>query len=252
MGAFLAMAAIGAGTSILGGLLGARGEKKAGAAREAAIREGQRQFDLQADRAEGAVNTGTDTALGHVEPYARDGQRGFQLYLDAIGVNGREAQTAYHQGFQDDPGFQAALDAGANQIEHSNIFRGRGDSGAAMKELYQFGERERLGAFNSRLDRLSQLSDLGFKAGTTMGTMEMGRGSALADIAMTRGKTARDSAMGIGASQSQSILGTTQKYMDMIKGIGSSATIGTGQLDGGKTLTSVFTPKAGATTTLLK
>lgn len=255
MDPFTIMAGVSAGASIISGIMGAKGEKQAAAARAAAIQEGQRQFDEQAGRAEGFVNQGTDRALGYVQPYATDGRRGFDLYLDAVGVNGRDAQSRYHADFQDDPGFQAALDAGRAQIEHSNIVRGRGDSGAAMKELYQFGERERLGAFRDRLDRLSQLSTLGFQAGSAAGSLEAGRGSTLADIAMKRGQSAKDSAMGVGGAQAQGITGATNQYMGLIKGLGSSVAIagGSDKLFGAEAAgqyRSMMTPKPA--TTLLK
>lgn len=240
MDPFTIMAGVSAGTSIIGGLMGSRGEKQAAAARAAAIQEGQRQFDAQAGRAEGFVNDGTDRAMGFVEPFARDGRRGFELYLDAIGVNGREAQSAYQDGFQTDPGFQASLDAGRAQIEHSNMVRGRGDSGAAMKELYGFGQREQLGAFRDRLDRLSQLSSMGFQAGSAAGSLEAGRGSTLADIAMKRGQSAKDSAMGVGGAQAQGITGSTNQFVRMAQGLGTAGMIGSGSLDGGAALASIY------------
>ncbi len=218
----------GIGSSLLGGLLGSRGAKRAGQAMEAGLREGQRRFDEQAERAEGFVNTGADRAVGYMQPYTSGGQNALKLYMDAIGVNGREAQAAYHAGFQDDPGFQAALDTGRQQIDHSAIFRGRGDSGSTMKELFQFGERERLGAFRDRMDRLSSLSTIGLQAGKVAGDYEAGRGSTLADIALKRGGVGRDTELGIGTARSNAITGSTNAWMGALKGFGSSSIVGGG------------------------
>lgn len=240
MDPFLMMAAVGAGSSILSGITGSSGAKKAAAQQAAAIEAGERQFQAHAERGEGFVNSGTDAGLGYVTPYASGGQDALKLYMDAIGANGRDAQASYHRDFMDDPGFQAALDQGQRQVEHSSIFQGRGDSGATMKELFQFGENARLGAFNSRLDRLSSLSQLGLDAGKTAGSMEVNRGTTLADIALKRGSSALNSSAAAGAARAGGTVASTNAITGALSGLGSSAIIGSGSLDGGKALNTLM------------
>lgn len=245
MDPFTMMAVAGAGTSIVSGIMGADSAKKGAKAQEAAFRQGQAAFNAQADRGEGFVNTGADAALGYVQPYAEGGRGALDMYLNAIGVNGNQAQQGYYDTFQDDPGFKAALDAGANQVEHSAIFQGRGDSGAAMKELYGYGERMRLDAYNSRLDRLSGLSQLGLQAGTTAGGIEQGRGNTLADIALKRGGAERETEMAIGTARAGGIAGANKAWTGALQGLGSSATVATGSIDGGKALSTLYGTKSG-------
>jgi hypothetical protein len=233
---FLAMAAVGAGTSVINGVLGAKAAKGQAAAMEAAQREAEAKFNAQADRAEGFVNTGADKAAEYIAPYAEGGQGALKLYLDAIGVNGTPAQQGFHDTFQNDPGFNASLDAGRRQVEHSSIFQGRGDSGATQKELFQFGQREQLGAFRDRLDRLSSLSGMGLQAGGQAASIENNRGTTLADIALKRGGVGRDTSLGLGVAKANGIGGEAQSYMDMVKGLGSSAQVAAGGKDAFSTL----------------
>ena len=225
------MALAGAGTSIVQGIFGASSAKTAAKAQEAAFRAGNAAFAGEATRAEGYVNQGADQAVGYVQPYVGAGRDGLRLYQDAIGVNGREAQQAYNTGFMDDPGFNAALEQGRRQVEHSAIFRGRGDSGSTQKELFAYGENARLGAFKERLDRLSSLSSMGMQAGGMAGGFEKGRGDNLANIALERGKSARDSAYGIGAAQAGGISGMNKAIGGAVGGVGSSMAVGFGGAD---------------------
>lgn len=245
MNPFTMMAVAGAGASILQGIVGAKGAKDAAKRQMEATANGGRLFDEQAGRAEGFVDAGADRALGYVAPYATAGTDALKLYRDAIGVNGRPAQQGYYDGFMDDPGFNAALDTGRQQLEHSAIFQGRGDSGATMKELFQFGERERLGAYERRLDRLSGLSSLGMQAGGQAASIETNRGRTLADIALKRGGVARDTAMGIGTANAGGVTGRTNAITGASGGVGSSLMVGSGRVDGGKALSSLYRPKAG-------
>lgn len=223
MDPFTMMALAGGGASLVGGLIGAGGAKKGAAAAEAGLRAGQAAFDGQADRAEGFVGQGYDKGLAYINPYVTGGRSGYDLYLSALGVNGADAQKKFYSGFQDDPGFAAALAQGQKQIEHSAIFGGRGDSGATMKDLYAYGENQRLGAYRDRLDRLSGLGQMGLQAGGMASNLEVGRGQSLADIALKRGTVGRDTAMGIGAARAKGITGAADAWGGALKGIGGAA-----------------------------
>lgn len=256
MDPFTLMAVGTAAGSVLGGMNSASASKKAAQTQANAITAGKAQYDQLAGQARGDLNASTDKAIGYVAPYASAGDGALQQYLDAIGVNGADAQKRFHSGFMDDPGFQAALDQGQRQVEHSALVGGYGNSGSHMKELFQFGENQRLGAFNSRLDRLSQLSNLGLTASGQAGGFESGRGSGLAQIALGQGKNAMDAAMGIGAANAKGITGEASAWNGALSGLGSAAMIygagqkgsgGGGNLGGlpdpissGKTITNLF------------
>jgi hypothetical protein len=135
--------ALGAGASALGNYLGA--QAASGAAKQAAALQQQR----------------FNQAVTYEKPFIAGGQNALNSYNDAIGVSGRQAQQAYYQGFQNDPGFQASVDYGLGQVEASNAARGLTLSGNNLADISGYAQRALLGEYHTRLDDLFREGQLG-------------------------------------------------------------------------------------------
>lgn len=230
MDPFTMMAAAGAGSSILQGVFGSQGASDAAAAQAAAIQQGKAAYDGQADNARGSVNTSTDKALGYYQPYSSAGTDALAQYKNAIGVNGAPAEKQYFDTFQNDPGFNAALKLGGQQVQQAAIFNGSGNSGAAQKALFSYGQGQQYSAFQDRLNRLSSLSQVGLQAGGASAGLESSRGNTLAGIDMQQGAADLNALTGIGTAEAGGIAGSTNAINGMIGGLGSAASVyGIGQ-----------------------
>jgi hypothetical protein len=201
----LTIAAVSAGGSLLKGFFGSRDSKRAEAAARAGLKQGLTAYNTGSDEAGRNINTGANTARAMYQPYVQTGARADKQYSNALGVNGRRAQAAFFSSFQNDPGYQATLDAGRDQIEHSAVVRGGANSGATMKELFGFGQRQQQSQFQDRLDRLSGLGTRGFQATGARADIETGRYASLADLALKKGKFGSDIAINRGQVKADGI-----------------------------------------------
>jgi len=150
--AFITAAAIGAGGSLVGGLLGSMGAGKAAKAQQeasrAAIAEQRRQFDLaRADRM----------------PWLDQGRAGLYKLSDMLGIDspgtapmqpgqtsranaprsgefGSLMQDFTGQDLASEPGYQFGMDQGRNTVDQSAAARGTLLSGSTLKDLMTFGQ----------------------------------------------------------------------------------------------------------------
>ena len=74
----------------------------------------------------------------------------------ALGVRGPEAQQSYFDQFQNDPGFQNALQFGLDTVSQQKSQAGLLKSGGAAGALFERGQREQLSSFQDRLRNLRQ------------------------------------------------------------------------------------------------
>jgi hypothetical protein len=127
--AILGSAAIGAGASLFGSNQAAKANKKA----------------LAQQRAQYEAN------VARSQPYADAGAAALERYKDATGLNGPEKQQAYYDSFQNEPGWEAAQDAGRKSFEASAAARSMGLSGNTLAGLYDYGLKNQWGAYRDRL-----------------------------------------------------------------------------------------------------
>lgn len=158
-----------------------------------AARQAQLAYDQGNKAAVKTTNQSAGRQQGYIKPYAQQGGAANTQYNDAIGVNGQPKQAAFFSSFQNDPGYQATLDAGQQQVEHSAIFQGRANSGGTQKELFEHGQRQQYSQFQDRLNRLQGAGAQGFDAARGQATIEGNRGSSIADLALQRGQFAANS-----------------------------------------------------------
>lgn len=129
------------------------------------------------------ISTGRDAALDFLGADIDAGDTARTSLLAALGLSGVDAQRDFFGNFQNDPGFQASLDAGLEAVETSAAARGGLFSGGTAQSLFDFGQRNQLGAFQDRLDRLTGLSNLGSQARTNAAGVSTGTGTSLANLA---------------------------------------------------------------------
>jgi hypothetical protein len=123
----------------------------------------------------------------HFIPYREKGEKGFDLYSDALGVNGKDAAWAVQDKFTQTPGYQFTLDQGLEAIDRVGSSRGDLSGGqtsldlvkyaegladqeyddylAGLKDLSTFGISGAEGSFK----REKTLSDYGFEAADSIG-----------------------------------------------------------------------------------
>jgi hypothetical protein len=168
-GAIIGSAVIGAAGSAAGSAQAAKGQK-------AAARVQAQQF------------AETKKLL---TPYTSAGEGALAKYNTALGLSGREEQQKFYDDFEFDPGFQAASKAGADTVD--DRYRLSGSSGGNVRAaLYDYGQRNLLSAYQTRLSQLGGLVDTGRQAaGSLAGAGQSSanaQGAALANAGLLQGR----------------------------------------------------------------
>lgn len=127
----------------------------------------------------------------NLQPFIETGTQAQDLFADAIGVNGLNQQQAFFRDFEEDPGFQEALDRGIQSIGRFNSAKGMLNSGGTLKDLSKFTTDSFLNnAFNNRLNRLQALGNQGFSANNQLNnaiqTNTFGKAGAFNNIGKAR------------------------------------------------------------------
>lgn len=148
-------AIIGAGSQVYGANKAAAGVKKGAAA-------------------VAAQNAKNEALLA---PYRGAGEGALSMYGNAVGLNGREAQQKFSDDFQTDPGWEAANEFGAKTVDDRYRLSGQG-GGNVRAALYDYGQKNLLSAYTTRLSQLGGLVDTGRAAASS--TAQMGQQSAQA------------------------------------------------------------------------
>lgn len=120
-----------------------------------------RQAAKSAKQALGLQQSQFNDTRNLLAPAIEQGHEARQLYGDAIGTNGREAQSQFHSNFQNDPGFEASNEFALEQINRGAAARGNSLSGNVLAALQDYSQKNQLGAFQNRLSNLSNLFSSG-------------------------------------------------------------------------------------------
>lgn len=201
--------AIMAGTSLVGGLLGKSSADKAAKqntkAQQAALAEQRRQYD-------------ENKAL--ITPYTTAGNNALATYGNATGLNGSEAQRAFYDNFQFDPGFQTALDDSLSDT--ANRYAIYGDVGGGLaKDLLKTGQSARMGAYDKRLAQIGGLVDTGRSAAGSLVSAGQANANAQSGILSN-----------IGATQAQGTMAGSNALVGGLSGAANAFLYGNGQQQG--------------------
>jgi hypothetical protein len=108
----------------------------------------------------GGYNTGTANlgqAIGAYQPLADLGAKynmGGDLWRNALGINGAPAAQQAQQSFVNNPGYQAAVDAGLTGINRSQALRGQVNSGNTDVDALTFSQNLQNQQYNNWLNNL--------------------------------------------------------------------------------------------------
>lgn len=143
--AIIGAAAIGAGSQIYAGNQAAKASKKAAA--------------VQAQQYEETKSL--------LSPYTSAGESALGKYNAGVGLGGKEAQQAFYDDFEHDPGWLAAQEAGLDAVNDRYRLSGQG-GGNVRAALYDYGQRNMLSAYQTRLSQLGGLVDTGRSAASSL------------------------------------------------------------------------------------
>lgn len=121
-------------------------------------------------------------AQNYLAPYIQRGNDADAVMRNALGLNGRAAQTAYYHDFQTDPGFQGEVDAGVRTLDRSAAGRGNLYSGAQMKALQGWGQQKMGEAYRQRYNMLAGYGQQGLQASQAAAGMAGQHGSDMTNL----------------------------------------------------------------------
>lgn len=170
-----------------------------------------------------------------LSPYTKAGENALGKYNTALGLEGREAQQQFYDEFEHDPGWEAANKAGADTVD--DRYRLSGSSGGNVRAaLYDYGQRNLLSAYQTRLSQLGGLVDTGRGAASALAVYgqqsAQAQGSALANAGMLQGQ----GIMGAGNAIAGGFSNMGQANMFQ-QGIGAGYSPGTAMNGGWSTMT---------------
>lgn len=189
----MASALIGAGTSLLGSVLGGKGAAKAAkaqaAAQQAAIAEQQRQFNVTQQNEAPFLQGGT-TAL--------NGSGGL---MDLLGLNGNDAQAAGIAALKASPQFTSQYDTGADTVLQNAAATGGLRGGNTNMSLANFGSSLLSQVLGNQVGNLGSLVSLGSGTAGQLGQFGQQASGNISNLLNQQGNT-----------QANGILGQTNAY----------------------------------------
>lgn len=204
-----------------------------------ARRLGQRnegQINSGYDRADGYATEGYGAAQDRLAPFAGAGQRGFQAYGDAIGINGDDARRQAFGNFQSDPFTQYARQNSGNEV--NALFKrygaqGMANSGASGLAVSRAAGERATGDVNNWLNRLQGVGQQGLQIAGTQAGLDTSHFGGMADRAVGRSQA-------LVSNDTQATQAANNAKMSGVNNLLS----GLGTLGG--SMFSAFSPKAGA------
>jgi hypothetical protein len=185
---------VGGAASALGNYFGA--QSMANAAQQSAALQQQRY----------------NQAVGYEQPYMQAGQNALTQYGNAIGLNGAAAQQDYYGNFQTDPGFQAGVDYGLQQIQAQQAAQGMGMSGNTLAALQVYSQNALSQEYQTRLGELFKDAQLGQNSANALASAATSSGNALSSYNMAAGQAAGSELSGLGNGLSSAINNYTNYY----------------------------------------
>lgn len=137
------------------------------------------------NEATGAITQGRDRALNQLMPYQQQGRQGSDLYGNAVGLNGGDAQRQAYGTYSASPFLQAQQGASDNAL--MSLFKkynaqGMGNSGMSRLAVSRAaGEREAANQ-GDWLNRIQGIGSQGAQFANTAAGLEQGTGQYLADL----------------------------------------------------------------------
>ncbi len=153
-------------------------------------------------------------AVGYEQPYMQSGQNSLNQYNNATGANGAAAEQAYYNNFQNDPGFQAGVNYGLQQIQAQNAAQGMGLSGNDLAALQSYSQNALSQEYQTRLGDLFQAGQLGANSANALAAASTSSGTAQGNYNLAAGQAQGNSISGLGSG----IAGATNNFANYYYG----------------------------------
>jgi hypothetical protein len=137
-------------------------------------------------------------AVGFEQPFMQSGQNALNLYNSATGTNGAAAQQNYYNNFQNDPGFQASVNYGLQQIQAQNAAQGMGLSGNTLAALQSYSQNALSQQYQTRLQDLFQSAQLGANAANALSSASTSSGATQGNFNVASGQAQGAGLSGLG------------------------------------------------------
>lgn len=156
-------------------------------------------------QAEGAYGTGYNNAQGYLQPYAAGGQRAQDMYWNALGVNGADAQKNFMTNYSSGDPFRAWNDDNtAKMIARQSAARGWG-GGAGMTQLAlaRAGMERGSQDYENYMNRLGQQAGQGAQFAGQQSSLASGYGNNLAGLYYGNAQQQAGNAINFGNAMAQ-------------------------------------------------
>jgi hypothetical protein len=151
-------------------------------------------------------------AVGYEQPYMQSGQNALNLYNNAVGANGTAAQQSYYSNFQNDPGFQASVNYGLQQIQAQNAAQGMGLSGNTLAALQSYSQNALSQQYQTRLQDLLQGAQLGANAANALASAGTSSGTSQGNYTTAAGQAQGAGLSGLGSAASSAATNYANYY----------------------------------------
>lgn len=190
----MATAAIGAGASLLSGIIGKGAAKSATKAQTASLNQAMAQQNAQFQQ------TRADNM-----PFMQAGTQALGATGDLLGLGGADPQAAAIAALKASPGFTSLYDAGADTILQNSAATGGLRGGNTNMSLAGFGSNLLATVIQNQLQNLGGLVNVGAGTAGQLGALGQNNASAISEL-LTKQGTAKANGIVAGAGAIQSAI----------------------------------------------
>jgi hypothetical protein len=216
---FIAAAGIVAGGSLLGGLFGASGAKKAAKAQLQAARESnalqERMFNQQ---------------VALQEPFRQAGLTTQSELMRQFGLGGDATSAGYGnmlrdfsaEDFQTDPGYAFRMSEGLKGLDRQAAARGGLISGAALKAAQRYGQDVASNEYQNAYNRYNQNRSTRYNMLTGQQAVGQNATNAQTQAAGSYGQQAGQTLMDMGNARASGYMGAANAWSNALQGAGNA------------------------------
>lgn len=135
-------------------------------------------------------------AKGMYSPYATQGGQAFSTIGNLMGLNGQAGRDQAFSTFQEDPGYQFAMDQGVSALDRSAAAKGSLMSGGQLKDLTTFGQGLANQQYGDWYNRLAGLADTGYSATGATANARLNLGQQQMQARMQQGENKANQTLG--------------------------------------------------------
>ena len=216
---FIAAAGIVAGGSLLGGLFGSSGAKKAAKAQLQAAREAnalqERMFNQQVALQEPFRQAGLTTQAELLRQFGLGGDAASQGY-------GNMLRDFSAEDFQADPGYAFRLQEGLKGMDRQAAARGGLISGGALKAAQRYGQEMGSQEYQNAYNRYNQNRGTRYNMLTGQQAVGQNATNAQTQAAGSYGQQAGQTLMDMGNARASGYMGSANAWSNALQGAGNA------------------------------